>query len=129
MIEEDLVAFLSGDSEIAQRVSDRLYPALLPQGASGQSIVYTLISGRRDRTIEGANGIARLRLQLDCRAAKYGDVKRLALAVRRRLNDYRGRMGNSTVLNTVVDGENDFYDPEAELHRVSQDVIITYRED
>jgi len=126
MIEKGLVTYLSSDSNITALVSDRIYGSRMPQSPTYPNIVYSRISADRDRTVEGANGIERARIQLDCRARTYGEAKDLAAAVIDSIEDYSGLMGTITVRHVAIDNDNDFYDPDAEAERVSIDAIITY---
>ena len=69
-----------------------------------------------------------MRLQLDSYATTYSAVKDIADQVRIAIDGYRGTQ-SGTVIGGVLSGEEqDFYEQDTKLHRVSQDFIIWHQE-
>lgn len=127
-IEAGLYAFITADPTFQALASDRLYRLRMPPDPTWPNVVYFRVSGPRDRTVEGANGIARPRFQFDCRAETAAEADALAAVVRRRIEDYRGMMGAVRVRNVAVIDQGDDYDPESSVYRVILDAIITHEE-
>ena len=140
-----LVAYLYGDATISTLVGgavaradggDRIFAVKLPQRIKATSIVYRFISGVGDHHMQGASGLARPRIQIDCYAASLDDAWTLANAVKERIDGFSGSMlwgDNSPEEAIVVQGifmQNEFedYDEAAELYRVSRDYFVWFEE-
>lgn len=129
-----LRAYLLADPAIAAIVVDRCYPVILPQGEDRASIVYTRISAQGDYHMRGPSGLARPRIQIDSWAASVGEVSALSLAVKLRLEGFRGVMpwnGGSSSANVqglFFESEFDDYDAASHHHRVSQDYFVWFEE-
>lgn len=124
--------FLLAGSAIAASVETRVYPIVLKQGVSGDSIVYQRISEVGDHHSQGASGLARVRMQVDSWSATRNGAAALGLVVKERLDGYRGTMGTGAdevmVQGVFFDSSRDDYDEESKMYRASQDYIITYEE-
>ena len=95
----------------------QIHPGWLPQNAVMPAIVTDKIDDARDRTLDGASGLGRPRMQIDIytdgtTAAGYGEADRIAIAVRHALEDYAG-------LGHV--GERPGFEDETQRCRISQD--------
>lgn len=132
-----LRAYLLGESAISTAVGgDRIFPVVLKQGEKRASIVYSRISGLGDHHMQGASGLARPRIQIDCWAPKADDAVSLANLVKERIDGFRGSMlwgDNSPAEAIVVQGiffesEREDYDDAAKLYRVSRDYFVWYEE-
>lgn len=128
-----LRAFLLGDAAISAAVGGvRIHPMLLPQGQTADSIVFTRISGQNEVHNQGADGLARPRIQIDNWSQTVDGAAALALLVKERLEGYRGIMGSGgdavTVQAVIPDNEREDYDSTAKMYRASLDYFIWYEE-
>lgn len=132
-----LRAYLLADSGIAALVGDRIYHIKMPQGVTQPSIVFNRISGQGDHHMQGASGLNRPRIQIDCWAKSSADAAvALANLVKERIDGFKGSVGygsNSpqdsvTVQGVFFESERDDYDSDSEFYRVSHDYLIWYEE-
>jgi len=106
----------------------RMYPVVLPQGVTEPSIVYHLVSGIGDHTMQGPSGLNRPRLQLDAYAQSYDDAVELADLVKEALDGYSGLMSIVPVQGAFFDTEREDYQSDVKLYRVSRDYLIWVEE-
>jgi hypothetical protein len=111
---------LSGDATVAGLVGTKIYPSKMPQGPRAsdyKAIVYLVVSDVPANAITGdaSNRLRNARVQVDCYAKRYEDAQTLAEAV---------DAVATVALNGWRETSRDIYDDEAELHRVSMDVLL-----
>lgn len=128
-----LRAFLLADASISTAVgAARIYPMVLPQGTTSDSIVYQRISSQNQLHNAGPDGLGRPRIQIDCWSRTANGAVALALLVKDRVEGYSGVMGSGgdaiTVQGVIPDNEREDYDDTAKLFRVSLDYLIWYVE-
>lgn len=112
MIEEGLYSYLSGKAAISALVSTRVYPMLVPQGATYPAISYQKISGNHVRALSGSTaGLANPRIQINCWARTYSAAKSLAEQVRLAMDGYAGSMGSESVNACFLMDERDQFEP------------------
>lgn len=141
MISDSLFNYLSSNGGISALVATRIYPLVVPQQVYDEAtkrpcLVYTLDTDGRHVRFAGSDTLVKGRLQIDCYARTYAQVKTLADAVRDALIDYSGTMTAATSPLTSVtvkrifleDGENELMDEEPGLYRVMQRYVIWYDE-
>lgn len=91
MIVEALAELLMADPAVSALVGDRIFPRLLPDGATFPAIVITKVSGGGTYTNGGDTGLETARVQIDCYSADGASaVIELKTAVRRKLSGFRG---------------------------------------
>lgn len=101
----------------------RLYPVLLPEDATLPAATYQRISTTREYATTGPVALNRVRIQLDCWADTYAEVKQLQTAILAILEDrstYASANIDSITLITATDG----YEQDARLYRVSMDFYV-----
>lgn len=127
-----LRAFLLADGAIAALVVQRVYPIKLPEGISAASIVYNEISGIGDYHMEGPSGLVSVRMQIAAWAQTPDAAHALFLAVKNRIEGYRGPMGSGAaeviVQGVFIDTWRDTEDKEAKLFGKAADYFIHYEE-
>lgn len=115
MIEQRLYAHLSANADLSALVASRIYPLVIPQGASLPALVYQRISGvpanhaGRVPTLESA------RVQINCYAQRYGQVKDLRDAVIAALEQ------PSAYFQCTRLAERDLYDDEDRTYALALD--------
>lgn len=135
LLEDSTIAGLV-DSGAGEAVRYRIFPIKLPQAERRASIVYTRISGQGDHHMEGASGLARARLQIDCWSVDPDAAARLADLVKERIDGFRGSIewddaspGNAVdVQGIFFDSEREDYDDEVGMYRVSRDYFVWFEE-
>lgn len=137
MIEIGLARFLEADAGVAALVVDsalkRIFPLLIPEHVRGDPkkmpcLVYQRIATSRTATFCGTDSLVNVSMQIDCYALNYVSAKTLADAVRRRLVDYTGSMGDTHVDRVFIDVEFDLVEQDTGLFRVSQTYSIWFVE-
>lgn len=112
-----LVETLKSASSVTGIVSNRIYPVLIPQGATLPAITYQRVSGWHEHTLQGYTGMENPQIQVDCWSNSYSTAKGLGLAV-------RDAVFASTRFSSVLVSEDDiFYESEL-IHCVSMDFSI-----
>lgn len=79
--ETDLYAALSGNAPLAALVSDRIGPSHAAEGVAPPYVVYTPIYNEARYDLEGATGVSKVRLQVDCYSEDVDQAAAIALAV------------------------------------------------
>lgn len=124
-----LRSYLLADGAISAATGGaRIYPVKLPQGVTAASIVVTQVSDIGDHHNEGASGLARPRIQIDCYAPDFDVARALALAVKERIDGYRGAMGSVAVRGVFFDGKGEGWEEDSALYRVRHDFFIWFDE-
>ena len=124
----NLRTFLLADSGIAAAVESRVYPIRLPQAPGMPAVTYFKVSGLRHYGTAGPEGLSRPRIQIDCWARTYAAALSVAELVRQRLEGYSGAMGSATIQGVFFENEQEFFEAEPELYRVSRDYMVFFEE-
>jgi hypothetical protein len=97
-------------------------------------ITYQIVSGSPEYHIDGAAGVATVRIQIDCWSAKrpkvdaYAEVRNLAEAVRGALSAYTGTVGTDVIQSSFLMQRRTTYEEDAEVYRESMDFEVGYTE-
>lgn len=112
-IETDVV------SRLTSLVSGRIYPLIMPSGATLPAIIYTAISMRPQRSLGGPSLLYNTRMQLDAWAQSLASAKTLR-------DQIATAMDSSLVEFRVGDifHNPDLYEPDTGLYRVSSDYSL-----
>ena len=113
MIQEQLQAVL------APLVAGRSFPNLAAQDTALPYIVYQRVVSVTHNTLQGTTDLQNTRVQIDVYAKTYASAQQLAAAV-------RSAMSTASFTNLQI-SDQDFYEAEARLHRVSLDYSIWSR--
>lgn len=128
MVEKAIYSKLSGDADVSGLVSSRIYPVNLPQTPTYPAIVYSRVSGQRAHSLSGASNIASPRVQVDAFATTYSGAKDLAAKIRAALNGFRGTVAGITIHGIFLESDNDIFDDDFEIYRITSDYFIHYKE-
>ena len=137
MIETGLETYLAADTAVAALVGTRIYAIDdVPQdrvAGARPYITHQRISSPKLVTMDGADGLANPRIQLNCVADTYLGAMTLADKVRLALDGYSGAMGSQTVQAAFVDdaralGEELPTGKEQGIYAVAVDVEIWWNE-
>lgn len=120
--EVGLRALLMADSGISGIVGAQIYPVILEEGATLPALVYQRISGPRVQSLDGASGLAVLRIAISCYSTLFATVRDLASKVRVRLNGYRGTLSEGTVVGgALLLDERDIFSEPVRIFRTDLD--------
>lgn len=123
MLEAKLYTALSGSTKITitSSVSTRIYPLVVPQQSVFPAITYIRVSGGQQNDLFGYSGIENPRIQIDCWAETYKEIKTIAENVHTVMNAV-------TTFRAILISDMDFYESDVELYRESMDFKIWNRE-
>lgn len=111
MIAEDLVTTLG------PLLSGRFYPGVAPESAAAPFGTYQLVAGVPQSDLGGASNLTNSRYQVDLYSSSKGPLDTLAASVRSAMNAAAG-------FASICQLQQDLYDEEAQLFRVSMDFSI-----
>jgi hypothetical protein len=118
---EQLRTFLIADAPLQALVVDRVHPLVLPQKPALPAITLQTVSALEGAHSEGADGLARPRVQIDAWSERYRSAVEVADRVKALLHGYRGALGDRQCAGAFFADRRDLYEADAKLHRVSQD--------
>jgi hypothetical protein len=125
MIEAALRTHLLQQPAVAALVGSRVYPVRLPQGAIFLAITYQRIAGGELITHDGAAGLGRSRMQLDCWSDDgYAEAVSLAAVLRAALSGFHGAWAGVRVGGVQIVNELDLSEPEPELWRRTVEIAF-----
>jgi hypothetical protein len=87
VIESTLYSVLSTAPRITAITSTRIHPLVIPEGSTLPAISYSIVGGAVKPTFSN-NGTQRLRVELNCWGATYGDAITLRNAVVQSIDGY-----------------------------------------
>ena len=112
MIAASIYSILTGDVTVTGLVKARVYSALVPERCKRPYVVFRILPGTNDETLDGKDGLMDGLFQVDCIAASQDGARSLADAVRSALSDYTGTIGGHEVLRVKFDNELDNWELE-----------------
>ncbi len=135
VLEEGIASYLEEYAGLVALIGDRVYPMMIPQGATLPCLTYQRISTPRIVTHDtsGATGdLARPRFQFDAWATTQKAAKAITDQVRAALNGKTGSIGtapnNITIRAALAENEVPEYIPDAKLYRSRSDYRIGHEE-
>ena len=129
-IESVLYDRLTTHAGLAALTVLRIYPNVLPQGATMPAISYRRVSAGRPSAMGSDIGIVRARFQFDVWANNYDEadgVRPIAEQVRQALQRWN-TAGPPVVQEVFFLNETDLYEPQTGLHHVALDFEVNYEE-
>ena len=124
MLEESIFSHLSTVAAVTSHVgassSARIYPVFLPQDPIYPAISYQRISSQPQTSMGGFCNLDNPRIQIDCWATSYSAVKGMAEAV-------RDAMMSSPAFNALEISDQDLFEPDLEIYRVSIDFSCWFK--
>jgi hypothetical protein len=106
-LEESIEDLLVGSAGITALVgsstSARIYPMLMPQGATLPALTYQTISETREPELVGQNGLFQARVQINCWAATFAGAAALKEAVRNAIDGTTSQFPNGVFIENSRD--------------------------
>ncbi len=118
-MERTFIAMIAAQAPITALIGSgadcRLYPSVMPQNPTFPALVYQLVSGPRDYTQDGPDGVTTFRMQLVCYSPDHAQVVALRDAIEATLSGlYNQSFGSPAVKvqGCFIAAERDGFDPE-----------------
>ena len=123
MLEIKLYTALSGSTKITvlSSVSTRIYPLIVPQESAMPAITYARVSGGQQNDLSGYSNIENPRIQIDCWATSYKEIKTIA-------ENVHAVLYAATTFKAILVSDMDLYESDVELYRETMDFKIWNRE-
>jgi hypothetical protein len=121
-VQNKIMNVLQASTRITDRVGTRVYPVVMPQGVSAfPSLVYARVSNNRIYSLSGYSSMENVTIQFDSLAEGYDVCRALADAV-------HDVLVASNTFGCILKSEDDSYEPEEKLYRVTQEFSIWNQE-
>jgi hypothetical protein len=120
-VETKLVTLLAGTVGVSNLVGARIYPATLPQNPTLPAITYMRVTSGPVYSITGYSGLDNPHMQIDCWASTYSAAKALRAAVLTAID-------GATTLKGVLISDQDMYEDDVMIYRVSMDFSLWSKE-
>ena len=127
-LEEAQYCHLTNNVAVKALIGNRLFPNVIPQKTKMPAAAYQTISGPREKTHDGREGLRFKRIQYTCQGSTYREVRTLAEAIGDALNGYRGDMNGLAVQECSIVNEVDGYAETPENQVVRIDATFLYRD-
>lgn len=131
-VETGIFKLLSGNAAVSSLVGTRIYPLIVPEGATFPSVVYQRIdTARNANTFQNGAELPVARFQLTCWAENFADAAALEKAVRQTLAGFVGLADDTTIQACLVTDTRDTWEHEIStlgLFRRDIDFEIFYTE-
>lgn len=96
----------------------------IPENATMPSVAYVEISRPSHHDIE----VAFPRFQFSVFSSRYIEAKEISKEIRNVLQRFKGKMGNTTVLQIVYENEYEVYERDTKRYHIATDFKIIYWE-
>lgn len=120
----DLRNFLLTHESLTKLINVRLYPGWIPKDAPMPSVAYLEVSGVGFHDID----VAYPRYQFSIFSPKYVEAKEIAKEIKDILQRFKGKMGNTRVIQAVYQNEYDNYEIDTKLYHIAIDFKFIYWE-
>jgi hypothetical protein len=131
-MEEAFIAYLLATPAITAVTGNRIHWMEIPQASPYPAVRLQVVSTVPDYTYEGAQGLKRSRVQIDCYALSYQSGKAVARTIEARLSGEKFTQGPIRFEGCFMDAERDGFEPTAppdKLFVISLDFIVNYKGD
>lgn len=106
-----------------------IFPTNAPEGATRPYLVYTRISTKKIKTLEGIQNKEYLSFMFSIMATKYGDMKRITTKVEKMLISLpQTKIGNFYVEDIDINNIHEVYEHELKVNRGIIDFTIYFEE-
>jgi hypothetical protein len=119
---------LSGFAGLAALVGKRIYPPIVLLTPVYPLVYYQLIGGHPNYVMGGQSGLALAKFQIDSWALTTAPARDVAEQIRLALSGYHGTSDGINIDLTEMTKWHDLYNDSNDLHGVSQDYNIHFRE-
>ena len=127
-IEDALFTLLTGDSGVAALISNRLYPLVVPDGATLPAVAYQQISLVPMKTHSGPDDLRHERYQFTIHGSGYDSARAVKRALIDCMDGYGGDLGSVSIKEIQVQNEYDGFNLDSDMATARMDVIVHFKE-
>ena len=110
-------------------LKDKIYPTNAPEGSKGPYLVYSRITTRKIKTLQGLIGKEYLSYMFSIMATRYGDMKRITQQVENLLISLPGQqIGDFYIEDLDINNIHEVYEHELKVNRGIIDFTIYFEE-
>jgi len=124
LLETDLRTYLLSFDSLKNKIGNRLYPVWIPQNAEMPSVAYVEVSRPSHHDID----VAFPRIQFSVFSNRYIEAKEISKEIRKILQRFKGKMGNTTVIQIAYENEYEVYERDTNRYHVATDYKIIHWE-
>ncbi len=127
MIDQAVYTRLTGHVGVAALVGARVYPIILPQGETGDSIVYRRISTQPVSALNDDTDLESARYQFTCYARTSMAAQAINAQVRAAWQRYNGIVSTVVIEDAEMETEFDDFESDPGRYQSIIDFTISYR--
>lgn len=127
-LEAAIYTRLAAYGNLTALTSTRFYPVIVPQNPTYPLVTYQRTDGPREHCISEDSNAVCPTLQIDSWGKTYASAKAVATQVRAALQRWDDASALPVVLDCLLESDEDNYEPDAGVFRVSQTWEIWHRE-
>ena len=131
-INEVLFARLSQDTDVTALIADsgitRIFHMLPPQNPIFPYVTYQIISGAPLYSLTGQTSLFATRVEINMWAKSTKVASQVNVAIRKSLTALRGTINDTLIYGVFLEIENDFYERDVKIYRISADYFFHYKE-
>lgn len=124
MLETDLANYLKNYQPLKDLIGGRIYPGVIPENGTKPAVAYYEISAPSHHDID----VSFPRFQFSCFSKRYTESKQIRQEIENALKRFKGRMGNTRIIQGVVAGKYELYEKDTKLYNAIIDIKIIYWE-
>lgn len=133
MIEQAIQSMILADASFNAIAGNAVFYNKAPQKAALPYVILSRISAQRILSFAGYSGLTAPRVQVDCYATTYTQVRKMADVIRLAINGFRGTVLGKEIQGVFLEDDRDSYEPpehgdEVGVHRVSNDYFVWFKE-
>ncbi len=125
-IDEAIYQYLAAHDGLAALVDDRIYPEMLPEGATFPAMTFTQISLTPRYTHDGDANLDTARFQFDCYGESRAIVGQIAQQLRAALSGVRTSQGSVRIGSAFLVNDLPGFDDGLNRWRRIVDYMVTY---
>lgn len=123
-IETALFTLITGDAGVSALIGTRMYPSLMPPGATLPCVVYDEVNTETVVRADGDSGLRTAQYMLHYWATSYSGVKAGKAAIVAAINGYQGGAIDRIEVNAMRDD----YEPDTQYYRQIIEFEVRYIE-
>jgi hypothetical protein len=127
-VEEAVASILIADPVVSGMIGPRIYQHKLAQNSQLPALTYQLIDDPSENSHDGASGLAKARLQIDCWGSTKSDATALAVAVKGALVGVKRYSAGVLIGSILKISEMSMFDPDVRLRRRLIDFAVWHSE-
>lgn len=124
MLETDLVNYLKNYPPLKELIGARIYPGVIPENGIKPAVAYNEISAPGHHDID----VSFPRFQFSCFSSRYTEADQARKEIENALKRFKGKMGNTRVIQGVVAGKYKLYEKDTKLHNAIIDIKLIHWE-